>query len=72
MWALWALEIAIIGAVLALFAFGAWFLAIPLSLMALGVALALRLPGRIGESGELRRFRSRAGDAAPDEETLAG
>ena len=72
MWALWALVFVIVAAVLSLFAFGVWFLAIPLSLMALGVALALRLSGRVGESSELRRFRSRAGDAAPDEETLAG
>jgi hypothetical protein len=66
------MTIIVVAAVLALFAFGAWFIAIPLALFALGAGLALRLSGRVGESGQLRRFRSRAGDAAPDEETLAG
>jgi hypothetical protein len=71
MWAMWAIVILLAGSVLALFASGVWFIAIPLSLMVIAIAVTLRLSGRIGESGELRRFRSRAGDAAPDEETLA-
>jgi hypothetical protein len=69
---MWAMTIIVAAAVVALFFFGGWFLAIPLALLALGAGVALRLSGRIGEAGELRRFRSRAGDAAPDEETLAG
>jgi hypothetical protein len=68
---MWAISIIVAAAVVALFFFGGWFLAIPLALLALGVGLGLRLSGRLGESGQLRRFRSRAGDAAPDEETLA-
>jgi len=69
---MWAMTIIVAAAVEALLFFGGWFLAIPLALLALGAGLALRLSGRVGEEGELRRFRSRAGDAAPDEETLAG
>ncbi len=72
MWAMWAIVIILAASVLALFASGVWFVAIPLSLMAIAIGLTLRLSGRVSESGELRRFRSRAGDAAPDEETLAG
>ncbi len=61
----------VVAAILALFVFGGWFIAVPLSLIALGIGLFVRLSGRVSDSGELRRFRSRAGDAAPDQETLA-
>ena len=68
---MWALTIVVVAAILALLVFGAWIIAVPLSLVALGIGLFLRLSGRVADSGELRRFRSRAGDAAPDQETLA-
>ena len=68
---MWALAIVVVAAILALFVFGAWFVAVPLSLIALGIGLFVRLSGRLADSGDLRRFRSRAGDAAPDRETLA-
>lgn len=71
MWAVWGLTIVVVAAVLASFAFGVWFIAIPLSLVAIGLVLAARGSGRLGESGQLRRFRAKAGDAAPDTETLA-
>lgn len=68
---MWALTIVVVAAILALFVFGAWIFAVPLSLIALGIGLFARMSGRVADSGELRRFRSRAGDAAPDQETLA-
>jgi hypothetical protein len=66
MWAMWGIVIFLAGSVLALFAFGAWFIAIPLSLMAIAIALTLRLSGRISDSGELRRFRAKAQAASPE------
>ena len=66
MWAMWAIVILLAGSVLALFASGVWFIAIPLSLMVIGIAVTLRLSGRIGEAGELRRFRAQAESASPE------
>ena len=71
MWAVWGMLIVVVLAILSSFAFGVWFIAIPLSLVAIGLALAARGSGRLGDSGQLRRFRSKAGDAAPDTDTLA-
>jgi hypothetical protein len=61
----------LVAVVVATFFFGGWFIAIPLSVIALAAGLGLRASGRVSESGELRRFRAQAGNAAPDRETLA-
>ena len=52
---MWAIVIVLAGSVLALFASGAWFIASPLSLMAIGIALTLRLSSRVGDSRGLAR-----------------
>ena len=51
---MWAIVIFLAACVLALFASGVWLVAIPLSLMAVAIALTLRLSGRISESGMAR------------------
>jgi hypothetical protein len=71
MWAVWAVTGVLVVGVVVTFAFGAWFVAVPLSLVVLGLALAARASGRVGDSGQLRRFRAKAGEAAPDRDSLA-
>jgi len=66
MWAMWVFALVLLGAIVATFAMGVWFISIPLALLLVSLPALGSLGRRITGTQKLEQFRAQADHDQPE------